>query len=44
MTRNPQQRRSPEEIRAGNVRLGLIMLAVAATFFVGIFVKRAFFS
>jgi hypothetical protein len=44
MTRNPLQRRTPEEIRAGNVRLGLILLAVVAVFFVGIFVKRGFFS
>jgi hypothetical protein len=44
MTRNPLQRRTPEEIRAGNLRLGLIMLAIAAAFFVGIFVKRSFFS
>lgn len=44
MTLNPQQRRTPEEIRAGNRRLGLIMLAIAAAFFVGIFVKRSFFS
>jgi hypothetical protein len=43
MTRNLQQR-TPEEIRAGNRRLGLIMLAIAAAFFVGIFIKRSFFS
>ncbi|SDG75536.1 cytochrome oxidase small assembly protein [Paraburkholderia phenazinium] len=44
MTRNPQQRRTPEEIRAGNRRLGLIMLAIAAAFFVGIFIRQSFFS
>jgi hypothetical protein len=44
MASNSQQRRTPEEIRAGNRRLGLIMFAIAAAFFVGIFVKRSFFS
>jgi hypothetical protein len=44
MTRNPIQRRTPEQIRAGNLRLGLIMFVIAAAFFVGIFVKRSFFS
>jgi hypothetical protein len=44
MTRNPLQRRTPEEIRAGNLRLGFIMVVIAAAFFVGIFVKRSFFS
>jgi hypothetical protein len=44
MIRNPQQRRTPEEIRAGNVRLGLILLAVVVAFYVGIFIKRSFFS
>jgi hypothetical protein len=43
MTRNPQQRRTPEEIRAGNRRLGLIMLAIAAAFFVGIFHQAELF-
>ncbi|MBR8107832.1 cytochrome oxidase small assembly protein, partial [Burkholderia multivorans] len=32
MTRNPQQRRTPEQIRAGNKRLGFILLAIAAVF------------
>jgi hypothetical protein len=44
MALNSPKRRTPEEIRAGNLRLGLIMLAVAAAFFVGIFVKQSFFS
>ena len=33
MTRNPQERRTPEQIRAGNKRLGLILLAIVAVFF-----------
>jgi hypothetical protein len=44
MTHHPLQRRTPEQIRAGNRRLGLIMFVIAAAFFVGIFVKRSFFS
>jgi len=44
MTRNPQQIRTPEDIRAGNVRLGLILLAIVAMFFVAILVKQSFFS
>jgi hypothetical protein len=44
MAPNPPKRRTPEQIRAGNLRLGLIMLAIAAAFFVGIFVKQSFFS
>jgi hypothetical protein len=44
MTRDLQQRRTPEQIRAGNLRLGLIMFAIAAAFFVGIVVKQSFFS
>ncbi|CAN0623674.1 hypothetical protein LIG30_2249 [Burkholderia sp. lig30] len=44
MTRNPQQRRTPDEIRAGNKRLGLIMLAIAAVFFVGVVIKQWWLS
>lgn len=44
MIRNPQQRRSPEQIRAGNKRLGFIMFVIAAVFFVGIFVKQCWFT
>ena len=34
-----QKRRTPEQIRAGNLRLGLILLAIAAVFFVSIVLK-----
>ncbi|WP_240655569.1 cytochrome oxidase small assembly protein [Paraburkholderia phosphatilytica] len=44
MTGSPQKRRSPEEIRKGNIRLGLILFAIVAAFFVGIFVKQCFFA
>jgi hypothetical protein len=44
MAPNPPERRTPEQIRAGNRRIGLIMLAIAAAFFVAIFVKQSFFS
>lgn len=44
MTRNPQQRRTPEQIRKGNKRLGLIMLAIAAVFFVGAMIKQWWLS
>jgi len=44
MTRNPQKRRTPEEIRAGNLRLGLILLVVVAVFFLGAVVKQAWFA
>ncbi|WP_240702191.1 cytochrome oxidase small assembly protein [Trinickia terrae] len=44
MTRNPQERRTPEQIRASSVRLGLILLAIAAVFFVGIFIKQCYFA
>ncbi|WJF89986.1 cytochrome oxidase small assembly protein [Paraburkholderia bonniea] len=40
MTRNPQERRSPTEIRAGNVRLGLILLVVVAVFFTGAVISQ----
>jgi len=32
MTRNSQKQRTPEQIRASNKRLGLILVAVAAAF------------
>ncbi|WP_241202065.1 MULTISPECIES: cytochrome oxidase small assembly protein [unclassified Caballeronia] len=32
MTRNSQKQRTPEQIRASNKRLGLILMAVAAAF------------
>jgi Na+/melibiose symporter-like transporter len=44
MTQNPQERRTPEQIRASSVRLGLILLAIAAAFFVGIFIKQCYFA
>jgi hypothetical protein len=44
MTRKPPKRRTPEEIRAGTRRLGLILFAIAASFFVAAFVKQIWFS
>jgi hypothetical protein len=44
MTRNPQKSRTPEQIRAGNLRLGLILLAVVAAFFLGAVIKQVWFS
>ncbi|KWI52443.1 hypothetical protein WT72_01430 [Burkholderia pseudomultivorans] len=44
MNRNPQQRRTPEQIRAGNKRLGLILLVIAAVFFVGVVIKQWWLS
>ncbi|WP_438395212.1 cytochrome oxidase small assembly protein [Caballeronia sp. DA-9] len=38
MTRNSQKQRTPAEVRAGNKRLGLILLAVAAVFFLAVVV------
>ncbi|WP_091994173.1 cytochrome oxidase small assembly protein [Paraburkholderia lycopersici] len=43
MTRDPQKRRTPAEIRAGNLRLGLILLAVVAVFFAAAVVKQVYF-
>ncbi|WP_027815717.1 cytochrome oxidase small assembly protein [Paraburkholderia bannensis] len=43
MTRHSQKRRTPEQIRAGNLRLGLVLLAVAAVFFLGAVVKQVYF-
>ncbi|WP_323122600.1 cytochrome oxidase small assembly protein [Burkholderia alba] len=40
MTRNPPEGRTPEQIRAGNKRLGLILLVVVAGFFVAVVVKQ----
>jgi hypothetical protein len=37
---HPQKRRTPEQIRAGNLRLGLILLGIAAVFFLGIVLKQ----
>ncbi|CAG4891183.1 cytochrome oxidase small assembly protein [Paraburkholderia saeva] len=44
MSRNSQQRRTPEQIRAGNKRLGLILLVVVAAFFAGAVIKQVWFS
>ncbi|HKT98082.1 MAG TPA: cytochrome oxidase small assembly protein [Paraburkholderia sp.] len=44
MTRNPQKRRTPAQIRSGNLRLGLILLAVVAVFFLGAVLKQVYFG
>jgi len=44
MTRNSPQRRTPEEIRRASRRLGFILLAIAAAFFVGIIVRQWLFG
>ncbi|PVX97814.1 hypothetical protein C7402_101528 [Paraburkholderia unamae] len=44
MTRDPQQRRTPAEIRAGNRRIGLILLAVVAAFFLAGVIKQVYFA
>lgn len=35
-----QKRRTPAQMRAGNLRLGLILLAVVAVFFMGAVLKQ----
>jgi hypothetical protein len=40
MNRNSQKRRTPAQVRAGNKRLGLILLAVAAVFFLAVVVDQ----
>jgi hypothetical protein len=44
MTRNPQERRTPEQIRAGNRRLGLVMFVIAAIFFASVIIKQRWFT
>jgi hypothetical protein len=44
MTRNPHERRTPEQIRAGNRRIGLVMFIVAAIFFASVIIKQWFFT
>jgi hypothetical protein len=44
MTRNPQERRTPEQIRAGNRRIGLVMFAIAAIFFASVIIKQCWFA
>jgi len=38
-----QKRRSPAQVRAGNLRLGLILLAIVAVFFLGAVLKQWLF-
>jgi hypothetical protein len=40
MNRNRSQARTPAQIRAGNRRLGLVLLAVVAVFFIAAVVKQ----
>jgi len=40
---HPQKRRTPEQIRAGNLRLGFILLGIVAVFFLGIVLKQWLF-
>jgi hypothetical protein len=40
MTRNSQNQRTPAQVRAGNKRLGLLLLAVAAVFFMAVVVDQ----
>jgi hypothetical protein len=44
MTRNPQERRTPEQIRAGNKRIGLVLFAIAAIFFASVIIKQCWFA
>jgi hypothetical protein len=44
MTRNSPERRTPEQIRAASRRLGWILLAIAAVFFVSIVVRQWLFG
>ncbi|KMQ80941.1 hypothetical protein BPMI_04069 [Candidatus Burkholderia pumila] len=44
MVPNSSKRRSPEEIRAGNKRFGIVIMLIAAVFFVGIFVRQYLLS
>ncbi|WP_220274661.1 cytochrome oxidase small assembly protein [Trinickia dinghuensis] len=37
---HPQKRRTPEQVRAGNLRLGLILFAIAAVFFLGFVLRQ----
>jgi hypothetical protein len=43
MTRDPQKRRTPAQVRAGNLRFGLILLGVAAVFFLGAVLRQWLF-
>ncbi|WP_219908267.1 cytochrome oxidase small assembly protein [Paraburkholderia sp. BL18I3N2] len=44
MTRNPQERRTPEQIRADNRRIGLVMFVIAAIFFASVIIHQKWFS
>ncbi|OWJ63334.1 hypothetical protein BWU74_02815 [Paraburkholderia caledonica] len=44
MTRNSQERRTPEQIRASNRRIGLVLLAIAAVFFASVIINQGWFS
>jgi hypothetical protein len=44
MTRNSQERRTPEQIRAGNRRIGWVMFAIAAVFFASVIIKQWWFT
>jgi hypothetical protein len=44
MVRHSHATRTPGEIRASNVRLGLILLAIAAVFFAGVVIKQCYFA
>jgi hypothetical protein len=37
---HPQKRRTPAQVRAGNLRLGLMLFVVAAVFFLGAVLKQ----
>jgi hypothetical protein len=41
MTRNPEKRRTPAQVRAGNLRIALVLVAIVAVFFVGAVVKQS---
>jgi hypothetical protein len=43
MNENRQQRRTAAQIRAGNLRLGFVLLGIVAAFFVAIIVKQWLF-
>ncbi|WP_094778460.1 cytochrome oxidase small assembly protein [Paraburkholderia ribeironis] len=44
MTRNSQQRRTREQIRARNRRIGWVMFAIAAVFFASVIIKQWWFT
>ncbi|CAN7515070.1 cytochrome oxidase small assembly protein [Trinickia sp. LjRoot230] len=40
MTLEPQKRRSPAQVRAGNRRIAFILIGIVAAFFLGAVVKQ----